>query len=63
MNASPRGPAWATVQDLTRQAALLADALRQQKSAKKLLLVVTDGEGRTFGLFALDVFDDALHAA
>ena len=24
---------------------------------------LTDGEGRTFGLFALDVFDDALHAA
>src|SRR5262249_31785513 len=24
---------------------------------------LTDSEGRTFGLFALDVFDDALHAA
>ena len=24
---------------------------------------LTDGEGRTFGLFALDIFDDALHAA
>jgi hypothetical protein len=24
---------------------------------------LTDAEGRTFGLFALDVFDDALHAA
>jgi hypothetical protein len=24
---------------------------------------LTDGQGRTFGLFALDVFDDALHAA
>jgi hypothetical protein len=24
---------------------------------------LTDAEGRTFGLFALDIFDDALHAA
>jgi hypothetical protein len=24
---------------------------------------LTDAQGRTFGLFALDVFDDALHAA
>jgi len=24
---------------------------------------LTDSQGRTFGLFALDVFDDALHAA
>ena len=24
---------------------------------------LTDSEGRTFGLFALDIFDDALHAA
>jgi hypothetical protein len=24
---------------------------------------LTDGEGRTFGLFALDAYDDALHAA
>jgi hypothetical protein len=24
---------------------------------------LTDGEGRTLGLFALDIFDDALHAA
>ena len=24
---------------------------------------LTDAEGRTFGLFALDVFDDALHGA
>jgi hypothetical protein len=24
---------------------------------------VTDSQGRTFGLFELDIFDDALHAA